>query len=435
MKDSNDTPERKAFIARTPAVIPRPRRRSSLAISVIAGGILGILSWVGHSPSAAAQPATIQLESGDDLRPVLANAEDVAEGKSLADSSCAGCHGAKGVSATPGVPNLAAQRPMYLYRELKAYQSGARGESPMNNAVKFLSDAALVKVAAYYASLDPAQLVSTSQAKSAPAEVDPVEAGKAAAAVCAGCHGEAGVSTTPGTPSLIGLDPKYLVAAMQAYKGGQRKSDVMNGIISSVADADVSNIALYYALQKPSRAQTPAAGDKAAGKAAAAPCAACHGDQGVSGNPATPGLAGQDAEYIANALLAYRSGGREDETMKGQVAALGASAIKDLAAYYASLEPQPPNVRKPLSAAEWTERCDRCHGNNGNSSDPRFPALAAQRVEYLAKALHAYRTGARTSPEMAAMSGALTKEDVASLAEYYARQQARAVVYVVVRTK
>ncbi|MGO8866025.1 MAG: c-type cytochrome [Alphaproteobacteria bacterium] len=435
MKDSNDTPHRKGLITRTLAVTPRFRRHFTLATSVIAGGILGLLACVGYTPSAAAQPATVQLGNGDDLRPVLANAEDVAEGKSLADSSCAACHGAKGVSATPGVPNLAAQRPMYLYRELKAYQSGARGESAMNNAVKFLSDAALVKVAAYFASLDPVQPVSTSEAKSPPAEVDPVEAGKAAAAVCAGCHGEAGVSTTPGTPSLVGLDPKYLVAAMQAYKGRQRKSDVMNGIISSVADADMSNIALYYALQKPSRAQTPAAGDKAPGKAAAAPCAACHGDQGVSGNPATPSLAGQDAEYIANALLAYKSGGRQDETMKGQAAPLGDGAIKDLAAYYASLEPQPPNVRKPLSAAEWAQRCDRCHGTDGNSSDPRFPALAAQRVEYLAKALHAYRTGARTSPEMAAMSGVLTKEDVASLAEYYARQKARAVVYVVVRPK
>jgi len=323
MKDSNDTTPRKGLITRTLAVIPRSRRRFTVGTSVVAGGILGILVCVGYSPSAAAQPATIQLESSDDLRAVLANADDVAEGKSLADSSCAGCHGANGVSTTPGVPRLAGQRPAYLYRELKAYQSGARGESAMNNAVKFLSDAALVKVAAYFASLDPAQPQSTSEAKSAPAEVDPVEAGKAAAAVCAGCHGEAGVSTTPGTPSLVGLDPKYLVAAMQAYKGGQRKSDVMTGIISAVADADMNNIALYYALQKPSRAQTPAAGDKAAGKAAAAPCAACHGDQGVSGNPATPSLAGQDAEYIANALLAYKGGAREDETMKGQAAPLG----------------------------------------------------------------------------------------------------------------
>ena len=426
---------RKWIFARTPAVIPRTRRHFTLATSVIAGGILGILFWVGYAPSAATQPVTIQPSSADDFRAVFASAQDVADGKRLADSSCAGCHGAKGISTTPGVPNLAGQRPAYLYLELQAYQSGARGNSAMNNTVKFLSDAALIKVAAYYASIDPAQPGATSGAASAAAEADPVEAGKAAAAGCAGCHGEAGVSKTPGMPSLVGLDPKYLVAAMQAYKGGQRKSDLMKSMVSAVADADMNNIALYYALQKPARALSPAAGDPAAGKAAAAPCAACHGDQGVSANPAAPSLAGQDAEYLASALNSYKDGAREDEIMKGQAAALGDSTIKNLAAYYASQQPQGPKVLKPLSAAEWIERCDRCHGVNGNSTDPRLPALAAQRVDYLEKVLHAYRTGARKSPQMAAMSGALAEEDVESLAAYYARQNARAVVYVMVPLK
>ena len=60
----------------------------------------------------------------------------------------------------------------------------------MNNAVKFLSDDALVKVAAYYANLDPAQPVAARGAKGGAAKSDPVSAGKAAAAGCAGCHGE-----------------------------------------------------------------------------------------------------------------------------------------------------------------------------------------------------------------------------------------------------
>jgi cytochrome c553 len=92
-------------------------------------------------------------------------------------------------------------------------------------------------------------------------------------------------------------------------------------------------------------------------------------------------------------------------------------------------------VRKPLTSAEWAQRCDRCHGINGNSTDPRSPALAGQRVEYLEKVLHDYRTGARRSPPMAAMSAVLTEEDVDTLATYYARQQARAFVYVIVPPK
>jgi cytochrome c553 len=59
-----------------------------------------------------------------------------------------------------------------------------------------------------------------------------------------------------------------------------------------------------------------------------------------------------------------------------------------------------------------------------------MPALAGQRVDYLQKVLQAYRTGARKSPQMAAMSDVLTEADVENLAVYYSRQKARAVVYV-----
>jgi cytochrome c553 len=345
---------------------------------------------------------------------------------------CAGCHGANGISSTKGVPNLAAQRPAYLYLELKAYQSGARGDTTMGDVVKPLNDDALFRLAAYYASLEPAS--AASGAKSAPVK-DPVQAGKAAAASCAGCHGDAGVSKTPATPSLVGLDPKYLVAAMKGYKSGERKNDIMKSMLAAVTEADMSNIALYYALQKPARAQTPAAGDASAGKAAAAACAGCHGDKGVSANPAIPSLAGQDAQYLAAALHAYKEGMRADETMKGLAASLDEAAAKNVAAFYATLQPQPTNVRKPLTTAEWAQRCDRCHGVDGNSTDPRLPALAAQRVDYLEKVLHAYRTGVRKSPQMAAMSDVLTESDVDNLAAYYAKQKARAVVYVILPAK
>jgi cytochrome c553 len=401
-----------------------------LSACALVAGAIGV-----GSPSAAAQAARVQPGASDDLRAAYANAADVAEGKRVAESTCAACHGANGISSTKGVPNLAAQRPGYLYLELKAYQSGARPDGAMGGAVKPLNDDALFKVAAYYASLDPAQPAATSGGKSAPAKLDPVQAGKAAVASCAGCHGEAGISKMPGTPSLVGLDPKYLVAAMKAYKSGQRKNDTMKSMLSAATDADLRNIALYYALQKPARAQTPAAGDSTAGKAAAAACAGCHGDKGVSGNPAIPSLAGQDGQYLAAALHAYKEGTRSDETMKGLAASLDEAATKNLAAFYANLQPQPTNVRKPLTTAEWSQRCDRCHGVDGNSTDPRLPALAAQRVDYLEKVLHAYRTGERKSPQMAAMSDVLTEADVENLAAYYARQKARAVVYVMLPAK
>ena len=116
--------------------------------------------------------------------------------------------------------------------------------------------------------------------------------------------------------------------------------------------------------------------------------------------------------------------------MKGMAAALDDKAMKNLAAYYAAQTPKAPNVRKPLTTEEWTQRCDRCHGVNGNSTDPRFPMLASQRADYLQKALHDYRTRARKSTEMAAMSDGLSDDDVENLAAYYARQKARAVLFV-----
>jgi cytochrome c553 len=394
----------------------QPSTKGFLIFAAIVGAAI-----TSNCPGAAAQP-------GNDLRTLTATPTDIADGKHLAEMYCSSCHGANGISVTQGVPHLAGQRPAYLYTELKAYQSGNRGDSAMNNAVKFLSDDALIKVAAYFAGLDPAPAPTVA---AGPAKPDPVQAGKTlAAAACAGCHGAAGVTQIPAIPSLVGLDPKYLVEAMKVYKSGQRKNDTMKAMLASVGEPAMNNIALFYALQTATAAKTPAAGDKEAGEAAAASCAGCHGDQGVSGSPATPSLAGQDAQYLVAALQAYKGGSRIDETMKGMAASLDDDAMKNLAAYYAAQEPKAPNVRKPLTTDEWAQRCDRCHGVNGNSTDPRLPMLAGQRADYLYNALQGYRARTRKSGEMAAMADGLSEDDLHNLAAYYARQKARAVLFI-----
>jgi len=387
---------------------------------------------LGCAPASCAQART---PSGEDRRPTFATAADVAEGKRVADGLCARCHGSTGVSTTAGVPHVAGQRPSYLYAKLRAYQAGTRDDHTMESAVKFLNDDALVKVAAYFASLEPPAAPAADAPKKTAAPPDPLAAGKAAAEACAGCHGENGVSAMPGTPSLTGFDEKYFVAAMNAYRSGQRKHDLMKSIAISTSDAEVRHLALHYALQKAERAPTKAKGNAAAGKAASAACAGCHGEQGVSGNPANPGLAGQDAEYLASAMHAYKDGTRAEETMKLAASGVSDSVIADLAAYYATQQPRQPKVSKPLALAEWVQRCDRCHGINGNSTDPRTPAIAAQRVEYLQKAMQAYQGGQRRNSVMAAMSGSLTDADVANLAAYYARQKARSFVFVLVPGK
>ena len=389
-----------------------------------------LLAWAVH-PAVAQSPASASgAAPALDLRSVYATAADVAEGKRIAETTCSKCHGLSGISGKRGVPNIAGQRPPYLQLKLQAYQAGTRGGHEMDPAVKYLNDDGLVKVAAYYGTLEPAQPSASDLKKGPPSVPDPLAAGKAAAAACAGCHGEGGVTSMAGTPSLAGLDPKYFAAAMAAYKSGRRKNDVMKPLSASLGEADLKGLALYYALQKPSRASTPAPGDQAAGKAAAAACGGCHGETGVSATAGTPSIAGQDAQYHVAALHAYKDGSRADDTMKGVAGGLTDAQMKAVAAYFAAQQPRAPKVEKPLTLAEWVQRCDRCHGINGNSTDPRTPMLAGQRVEYLQKALHAYQSGTRKDSVMAAMSATLTEADMKGLATYYSHQRARAFVFV-----
>jgi cytochrome c553 len=396
-----------------------------LAGVVLAAGALG----AAFAPAAAGQAVRSEAGTQDDLRAVYATPVEVAEGKRIAESACARCHGADGVSKTKGIPHLAGQRAAYLDLQLRTYRHSDRVKGAMTGIVRYLSDDALVKVAAYYASLDPPPPAPAP--KKAPAQRDPVQEGKESAAACGGCHGDAGISSTPGMPSLVALDPKYFASAISAYKSGRRKNDMMAPLAASTSEESAAQVALYYALQKPARAKTPAAGDAAAGKAAASACAACHGDRGVSGNPATPSLAGQDAEYLAAAMKAYKDGSRKDDSMKDPAAALDEQSRRNLAAYYAAQQPEPLNVRRPLTTEEWTERCDRCHGPSGNSTDPMIPRLSAQRADWLEHVLEAYRSGARKSAAMSAMTALMGDADARALAAHYARQRAHAVTYIV----
>jgi cytochrome c553 len=88
-----------------------------------------------------------------------------------------------------------------------------------------------------------------------------------------------------------------------------------------------------FALPAPARAA-----DIAAGKAKAAPCAACHGVDGNAGiDPQYPRLAGQYHDYLARALQEYRDGERKNPVMAGFAAALSDQDIENLAAYFSSL--------------------------------------------------------------------------------------------------
>lgn len=74
-----------------------------------------------------------------------------------------------------------------------------------------------------------------------------VNAGKAKAAVCAACHGANGISVIPDYPNLAGQKVRYLEASIKAYRDGERKNAIMSPMASGLSDADIANIAAFYA--------------------------------------------------------------------------------------------------------------------------------------------------------------------------------------------
>ena len=79
-----------------------------------------------------------------------------------------------------------------------------------------------------------------------------------------------------------------------------------------------------------------ASGNPEAGHKKSTPCQACHGPNGISVSPAFPNLAGQNVDYIMEALKQYKDGRRSNPIMKGQAANLSERDIDDLAAYFSS---------------------------------------------------------------------------------------------------
>ena len=72
-----------------------------------------------------------------------------------------------------------------------------------------------------------------------------------ASAICSHCHGVRTPSADAPFPPLAGRDAAYLQQALKQYRDKTRKSDIMNAIAGSLSDADIENVAVYYARQKP----------------------------------------------------------------------------------------------------------------------------------------------------------------------------------------
>lgn len=394
--------------------------------------------------SAQAQSSAAVKAIDDTERSALFPSRQMIEfGRSAAEANCASCHGMDGVSDEDGKPNLAGQRTVYLYRVLKAFQSGARADE-LNHHNDFLNEQALLSTAVYYASLTPVKVVSqdaevktgdtsaesTAEAEQVTADVDDPFLGiREDMKRCIKCHGETGYAKGSGVPSLTAQDPEYFETSMMAYVDGSRNHRLMKRLVGNLDEETIREMGVFYAVQEPQQTETLGEGDVNVGRRLAEQCESCHGADGNAKNPSMPTLAGQDAKYFIKAMTHYKNGERQHQKMFEAVVELGEQDMIDLASYYAAQEPRRRNVRSPLKSTEWITRCERCHGIDGNSSDPRFPMLAGQDLGYLTKALKSYATGERENTTMHAMSDPLSALDIKRIGAYFASQQPKAVVY------
>ncbi|EKS69417.1 MULTISPECIES: cytochrome c [Caballeronia] len=73
-----------------------------------------------------------------------------------------------------------------------------------------------------------------------------IKAGRAKATACAACHGIDGMSKLPEAPNLAGQTEEYLVKALNDFRTGERKNEMMSMMAKTLSDADVANLAAYY---------------------------------------------------------------------------------------------------------------------------------------------------------------------------------------------
>ncbi|MBZ2169235.1 MULTISPECIES: c-type cytochrome [Marinobacter] len=148
------------------------------------------------------------------------------------------------------------------------------------------------------------------------------QAGEQNAAVCAGCHGQGGQKPVMGAyPKLSGLGEKYLYNQLAAIRDGERVIAEMTGLLDGKSDQELQDLAAYFNSNEmvvsqadPELVEQGAALYRGGNLASGVPaCAGCHNPQGKGNEPGGyPALGGQNAEYVAKQLKAYRAGERNN---------------------------------------------------------------------------------------------------------------------------
>jgi cytochrome c553 len=154
---------------------------------------------------------------------------------------------------------------------------------------------------------------------------------------CLGCHGVVSYNNiypTYKVPKLGNQHKDYLVAALKAYKSGERSHPTMRAHASNLSDSDITKIAEYFSSIKYQEQVINIADVEMIEEANS--CVGCHGADGNSMIPTFPKIAGQYQDYLYHALKAYKNGERNNAIMNGISSTLNEKQMKKLSKYFSS---------------------------------------------------------------------------------------------------
>jgi cytochrome c553 len=136
-----------------------------------------------------------------------------------------------------------------------------------------------------------ALLVALLATGSAAASAADLEAGRRKSEPCAVCHGAHGHATVPGTPSLAGQPAFFTHWQLIKYRDGRRQDPQMSPFAQNLSDADMADLAAFYAAQPPrarGSAVDPARVEAGRPLAARHHCTSCHTPRRARPHPKPP---------------------------------------------------------------------------------------------------------------------------------------------------
>jgi cytochrome c553 len=163
--------------------------------------------------------------------------------------------------------------------------------------------------------------------------------GAAKAQTCEACHGTPKTAALPGMPTLFGQQPEFLVLQMFFIRERLRDIPQMAGLLKGVTDAELTDMAAYFASQQPPRVAGKVDAklrERGAELSKRLGCGSCHMPD-YSGQRQVPRLTSQREDYLVTAMKDYRDNKRSgsDTSMNAVLYQVPDSDIAALAHYLA----------------------------------------------------------------------------------------------------